>query len=87
MRFRGKSFTRKDKLGRKPHELAVALLQGRMSYPSVAYLDGQNRLITAVPGFYSPEDYEPILKYFVNEAYKDQSFKAFKKNFEHTLLD
>ena len=87
VRFRGKTFTRKDKSGRKPHELAVALLQGRMSYPSVAYLDGQNRLITAVPGFYSPEDYEPILKYFVNEAYKDQSFKAFKKNFEHTLLD
>jgi len=87
VRFKGKTFTRKNNTGRKPHELAAALLKGRMSYPSVAYLDGQNRLITAVPGFYSPEDYEPILKYFANEAYKNQSFKAFKKNFEHTLLD
>ena len=85
--FRGKTFTRKNNSGRQPHELAVALLQGRMSYPSVAYLDGQNELITAVPGFYSPKDYEPILKYFANEVYKNQSFKAYKKNFESTLID
>jgi len=86
VRYKGKSYTRKGS-GRQPHELAAALLQGRMSYPSVAYLDGQNRLITAVPGFYSPEDYEPILKYFANEAYKNQSFKAWKKDFEPTLTD
>lgn len=85
--FRGKTFTRENSSGRQPHELAVALLQGRMSYPSVAYLDGQNELITAVPGFYSPKDYEPILKYFANEVYKNQSFKVYKKNFESTLID
>lgn len=84
--FKGKTFTRPNKSGRKPHELAAALLQGRMSYPSVAYLDDQNRLITAVPGYYGPKDIEPILKYFVTDAYKSQSFKDFKEAFSHSLI-
>jgi len=87
VRFKGKTFTRKNKSGRKPHELAAALLQGRMSYPSVAYLDEKNNLITAVPGYYSPKDIEPILKFFVSEAYKRESFKDFKKDFQHSLIE
>jgi len=87
VQFKGKTFSRPNKSGRQSHELAVALLRGRMSYPSVAYLDGQNRLITAVPGYYSPKDMEPILKYFVTEAYKEKSFEDFKKDFRHSLID
>jgi len=85
--FKGKTFKRKDTGGRKTHELAVALLQGRMSYPSVAYMDENNQLITAVPGYYSPKDIEPILKFFTNDAYKKQSYEDFKKEFTRTLTD
>lgn len=87
VRFKGKTFSLKNNSGRQTHELAVALLQGRMSYPSVAYLDDQNKLITAVPGYYSPKDIEPILKYFATGAYNEASFEDFKKDFRHSLID
>lgn len=87
VQFKGRTFTRKDESGRNPHELAAALLKGKMSYPSVAYLDEKNQLITAVPGYYGPKKMEPILKFFANDIYKKKSFKAYKKNFEPTLVD
>ena len=87
MQFKGKTYTRKGGGNRSPHQLAVALLKGKMSYPSVAYMDENNNLITTVPGYYKPRDIEPILKYFVNDVYKKQSFDKYKKNFEYTLVD
>lgn len=87
VRFNGRTFGLRKRSGRNIHELAIYLLQGKMSYPSVAYLDGKNRLITAVPGFYKPKDMEPILKYFVKGAYKNQKFKKFKKNYQPTLVE
>jgi len=85
--FKGKTFVRQGTGRRKTHELAVALLQGRMSYPSVAYMDENNQLITAVPGYYSPKDIEPILKFFASDAYKNQSFEDFKQEVTRTLTD
>ncbi len=85
--FSGRTFTKKEKSERRPHDLAIALLNGKMSYPSVAYLDGNNQLITAVPGFYEPKEYEPILKYFARDIYKNKSYKDYKKQFENTLVE
>ncbi len=79
--FKGKTFVNNKNKKKKPHQLAIALLRGKMSYPSVAYLNENNQLITTVPGYYGPKDMEPILNFIINEAYKNQSFKDFKKNF------
>jgi len=54
-----------------PHNLAVAILQGRMSYPSVAFFDEQLRLIFAMPGFRSPANMEPILVFFNEDIYQE----------------
>lgn len=85
--FMGKTFTKTGSRAKSPHQLAAALLQGKMSYPSVAYLDEQNRLIAAVPGYYEPKDIEPILKYISEDIYKKQKFEDFSKDFENTLID
>ncbi|MGM0531002.1 MAG: thioredoxin family protein [Bacteroidota bacterium] len=88
VKFKGRTFSKKEgEEGKRPHDLAIALLNGKMSYPSVAYLDGKNELITAVPGYYGPKDYEPILKYFANDIYKTKSFEDFKEQFENTLIE
>ncbi|MFW6096287.1 MAG: thioredoxin family protein [Bacteroidota bacterium] len=84
--FRGETFKKEGNKKRSPHQLAVALLQGKMSYPSVAYLNEDNQLITAVPGFYGAKDMEVLLKYFVEEAYKKEKFNDFQDNYEHTLI-
>jgi len=84
--FRGKTFVKQGNKSRSPHQLAIALLQGKMSYPSVAYLDGNNELITTVPGYYGPKDMEPILRYFGEKAYKRMNYKEYRKNFQHSLV-
>jgi len=87
VKFKDRTFSKKENGGRRPHDLAIALLNGKMSYPSVAYLNGNNELITTVPGYFGPKEYEPILKFFVRNIYKTKSFKAYKKQFESTLID
>ena len=87
VKFKGRMFSKKEKEGRRPHDLAIALLNGKMSYPSVAYLNGNNELITTVPGYFGPKEYEPVLKFFARDIYKTKSFKAYKKQFENTLID
>jgi thioredoxin-related protein len=84
--FEGQTFVKQGERKKSPHQLAIALLQGKMSYPSVAYLNKKNQLITTVPGYYGPKDMEPILKYFAEEIYKKKNFKEFQKNFQNSLV-
>ncbi|MGE0088250.1 MAG: thioredoxin family protein [Bacteroidales bacterium] len=79
--FGGRSFVNEGPNGRSPHQLAIALLQGRMSYPSVVYLNEESQLLTAVPGYMTAEGIEPILMFFADDAYKSQSFEDFTKQF------
>lgn len=83
--FAGKQFVNDGGRSRSPHQLAVALLQGKMSYPSVAYLNEDNQLLTSVPGYYTPDRLEPILKFFAEDAFKTQSFEEFQKNFKSEI--
>ncbi|MCB2195034.1 MAG: DUF255 domain-containing protein [Bacteroidetes bacterium] len=79
--FEGQQFINEGGRSRSPHQLAVALLQGKMSYPSVAYLNENNQLLTAVPGYYTPDRLEPILRFFAEDAFKTQSFEEYQKKF------
>lgn len=68
------------KNGRKgTHQLAIALLQGKMSYPSYVFMDEQNQLLTVAPGYMEAKDFLPVLKYIGSDAYKNQTFKDYIK--------
>jgi thioredoxin-related protein len=84
--FAGQKFINEGNRSRSPHQLAVALLQGKMSYPSVAYLNENNQLLTAVPGFYSADRLEPLLKFFAEDAFKSVSFEEYQKTFKSSIV-
>lgn len=79
--FANTVFENKGTGRRSMHDLAVALLQGKMSFPSVAYLDENNQLLTAVPGYLTPVQMEPILVFFGADHYKGKSWEDFQKTF------
>lgn len=79
--FGGNTFVNEGGQPRNPHQLAVALLQGRMSYPSVAYMNEDLQLLTSVPGYYTPDKLEPILSYFANDHYKSIGWADFQSGF------
>lgn len=76
--FQGTAFVNKGEGRRPPHDLAVAMLNGKMSYPSIVFMNEKNQLITAVPGFQKPEQMEPLLIYIYQSLYeKNVNYQEF----------
>ena len=68
---------------RGAHNLAIAILQGRMSYPSVAFFDEELRLIYALPGYRDAAKMEPVLVFFNEDVYKtNPNLNEFTANFQ-----
>ncbi|MFC2107326.1 thioredoxin family protein [Bacteroidota bacterium] len=84
--FHGKEFLNTRASQRRgSHDLAIALLQGKMSYPTTVFLNGELQLLTAAPGYLDAPKMEPILYFFAEEAYKNQTFEDFQKEFKSGL--
>lgn len=67
--FQGKAFVNTKQGNRPPHELAVALLNGKLSYPNIVFLNKENKVLGALPGFKKPDEMEAILDYITKELY------------------
>jgi thioredoxin-related protein len=82
--FLGQNYINDGKAG-NAHQLAVALLQGQLSYPTVVFLlmqkDGKVAS-QAVPGYKDPKDMEVLLSFFADKAYETQKWEDFQKNFK-----
>ncbi|HUW93833.1 MAG TPA: DUF255 domain-containing protein [Bacteroidales bacterium] len=79
--FQDRTFVNDGKLG-KTHQLTYALLQGKLSYPTVVFLTAKSELITPVSGYRAAKDFEPLLAYFAGTTWQKQSFEEFMKTFE-----
>lgn len=82
--FLGQTFINDGKAGRA-HQLAVALLQGQLSYPTVVFLfpqdDGQFAR-APVPGYKPPKEMEVLLSFFTDKNYETQKWEDFQRNFK-----
>jgi thioredoxin-related protein len=80
----GQTFINDGKSG-KAHQLAVALLNGQLSYPTVVFLipqqDGKIQ-IAPVPGFKEPKEMEALLSFFADKAYTTQKWEDYLKSFQ-----
>ncbi len=59
------------------HELAAALMQGKMSYPTSVFLDEDLNIISPLPGYYPPEKLDPILEFIGENHYKTTNYEQF----------
>ena len=75
--YQGKTFKFVPSGRRGYHELAAALLQGRMSYPTVVFLDEQLNMLSPVPGYQQVEPFMQIAKYFGENIYKDKDWQSY----------
>jgi thioredoxin-related protein len=64
------------------HQLAAALLNNQMSYPTTVYLDENFALLSPVAGFLKPENMEPILKFYGENHYKSTKWEEFSQSFK-----
>ena len=78
--FQGRKFVNDGSLG-KTHQLAYALLQGKLGYPTVVFLTANSELITPVSGYKTPVQIEPLLHYFAGTTWQKQGYDEFLKAF------
>ena len=67
------------------HELPAELMGGKMSYPTIVYLDEDYGIIQSIPGYRSAKDLEPIIKFFGENAYKEMKWEDFQKQHQSAL--
>lgn len=75
--YNGKTFKFVPSGRRGYHELAAALLKGRMSYPTVVFLDEDMNMLSPVPGYQKVEPFMQIARYFGDNIYKEQDWKTY----------
>lgn len=77
--FNGYSFVNPNPKGfRSAHQLASSLLQGKMGYPSMVFLNDSMQLITTVQSYLSAPDLEPVLVYIGQKKYLTMPYDTFK---------
>jgi len=72
--------------GRKGYnELAYKFANGRMSYPTIAFLDEDLNRIDSYPGYKQPQQFDPLLKFIKEGEYKSQSFQQYAQGFQSNI--
>lgn len=63
------------------HEIAAVVTKGRLSYPTISYVDARGKVLEAAPGYKTADQFRVYLAYYQEEAYIDQSFEEFSASY------
>lgn len=61
------------------HQLAAAMLQNKLSYPSYVLFNEELQLLQVIPGYQKTEAFLPILHYFGEDAFLNSTWKEFSE--------
>lgn len=64
------------------HELAYALLNGKLSYPTVVFLDEEFKMIQPLPGYQKAPFFEKVIRFYGEDAHKDMSWNEFVADYD-----
>jgi len=75
------------KSGRRGHhELAAMILKGRLSFPTVVFLDEEMKVIQPIPGYQDPKSMELIVTYFAGDYYKDTPWRKYTSLYNNNQI-
>src|SRR5258708_6386320 len=75
--FADRTFVYRDEM--RANEIALSLLNQKMSYPTSVYLDESFNMLSPVPGYQTTQQMLPQLKYFGDNIYKAKSWDVYSK--------
>jgi thioredoxin-related protein len=81
--FNGAVFKNRNPKGtpRPVHDFAASILDGKLVYPSVVFLNENIQRVQIVTGYYKADQFEPMMKFFGSGKYKDTKYEDFQKSF------
>ncbi|WP_320052359.1 DUF255 domain-containing protein [uncultured Acetobacteroides sp.] len=77
--YKGKVYSLETTNGRSINTFVLAISNGSIGYPTTAYLDESQNVLTLLSGYQKPQQLLPILKYLKADLYKSMSFEDFMK--------
>ncbi len=80
--FNGHTYKYITKGRRGYHELAAALLDGKMSYPTVIFLNNDYQLLQRIPGYLNVTIFDVIMHYLAEDHYKKTPWNRFQKEYK-----
>ncbi|MGB3949176.1 MAG: DUF255 domain-containing protein [Bacteroidia bacterium] len=83
VKFNGFVFKNNNPPGtqRPVHEFAISILDGKLSYPSVVFVDSDIKRVQTIVGFHRADQFEPIIKFLGTDVYKNKTYEEFQKTF------
>lgn len=67
------------------HELAYSLLNGKMSYPTVVFMDEEFKVLSPVPGYLEVSIFDQIIRYYGENTYKDTPWTEYQKEYKKSF--
>lgn len=67
------------------NQLAFQFANGRMSYPTISFLDENLNVINAFPGYKEPNKFDPLLRFINEDHYKTQTLAQFQSGYQSSI--
>jgi thioredoxin-related protein len=64
------------------HQLAAALLNNQLSYPTVVFLDEEFRMIQPLPGYMEAKQFHPIIQFIGDDHYKSVKWDEWQAKYK-----
>lgn len=61
------------------HEIAAEIMQGKMSYPTIAFLNEEASILQLIKGFHTANELLPIINFLGEKVYQNKTWKDFIK--------
>lgn len=85
--YNGKIYKPLSDQPKTPHELAVKFLGNKLSYPSTMFVTNNFEYNLLTQGYLEDKKIEPLLVFFVENAWQTSAYEEFEKHFKNTFID
>jgi len=83
LEFKGKTYRFVHSSGQRGYNaLAAKMLDGRLSFPSIVFLDEAQDILQSFAGYKPVEEFLPIAVYYGGDYFKTMPWSAFQKKYE-----
>ena len=85
--YNGKTYKPTGTAKRDPHEFAIKMLGGNMSYPTTIFSTNNFEYNLMVPGYLDEKKIEPMLVFMTENVWQVAQFDEFNKHFQNAFYD
>jgi len=64
------------------HELALEIMKGKLSYPTIVFIDENMEVLQPIPGYRGPNEFKMMMTYFAGDYFKSVPWKRYSMSYD-----